>query len=123
MTFHYETIDHVQLAAPPGSEEEARNFYVKILGFREVEKPELLKANGGVWFQAGTINIHIGIEKPFVPAQKAHPAILVKNIEKLKEYLNENQVDFIVDYKLPSANRFYLSDPFGNRIEFLEWEK
>ena len=32
MTFHYETIDHVQLAAPPGSEEEARNFYVKILG-------------------------------------------------------------------------------------------
>lgn len=123
MTFHYETIDHVQLAAPPGSEVKARSFYEEILGFSEVEKPELLKANGGVWFQAGTINIHIGIEKPFVPAKKAHPAILVKNIEKLKEHLTENQVDFLVDHKLLGANRFYVSDPFGNRIEFLEWEK
>lgn len=53
MTFHYEMIDHVQLAAPPGSEEEARSFYGGILGFKEVEKPEFLKANGEFGFRMG----------------------------------------------------------------------
>ncbi|MFD1040417.1 VOC family protein [Virgibacillus byunsanensis] len=121
MSFLYETVDHVQLAAPVGSEESARNFYRDVLGFEEVEKPEKLAKNGGVWFQSGTIHIHIGVEESFVPAQKAHPAIRVKNIEELKQYLNESSVTVKVDERLPGANRFYVSDPFGNRIEFLEW--
>ncbi|WP_156288737.1 VOC family protein [Oceanobacillus salinisoli] len=120
MSFRYVCIDHVQLAAPAGGEEAARKFYQDLLGFQEVEKPALLKKNGGVWFQAGTVHIHIGMEKPFTPAKKAHPAIRVKNIEKMKAYLIENQIEFQEDHKLPGTVRFYLSDPFGNRMEFLE---
>jgi hypothetical protein len=67
------------------------------------------------------VEIHIGVEDPFIPAKKAHPAILVKNIEELKAYLCTMGIDFKADDKLSGANRFYLSDPFGNRIEFLEW--
>lgn len=121
MPFHYEKIDHVQLAAPNGGEERAREFFVDILGFDEIEKPELLRQNGGVWFVAGAIQLHIGVEEKFVPAKKAHPAFRVANIEALKEHLSEMKVSFKVDDRLPGANRFYLDDPFGNRLEFLEW--
>ncbi|WP_404451574.1 VOC family protein [Virgibacillus necropolis] len=121
MSFHFEKIDHVQLAAPKGGEEKAREFFVELLGFDEIEKPEPLKQNGGVWFVAGSIQLHIGMEEKFVPAKKAHPAFRVANVEGLKEHLSENNVSFKVDERLPGANRFYLIDPFGNRLEFLEW--
>jgi len=122
MDFQYEAFDHVQLASPAGSEEVARSFYRDKLGFDETEKPESLKKNGGVWFQAGDVNIHIGIEEPFIPAKKAHPAIRVKNLEALKACLQKEEIDLHVDDRLPGAKRFYVADPFGNRIEFLEWK-
>lgn len=70
MTFHFNAIDHIQLAAPMGSEMEARKFFSEILGFTEIEKPEELKKRGGVWFAFGNQQIHIGIEEPFAPAKK-----------------------------------------------------
>ncbi|MBW8350373.1 VOC family protein [Bacillus sp. IITD106] len=121
MTYKFKGIDHIQLAAPKGCEEESRRFFNGILGLEEVEKPETLKKNGGVWFAYGNVEIHIGVEEPFSPAKKAHPAFEVENIEALKKHLLENNIDFIEDDRLPGANRFYVSDPFGNRIEVLEW--
>jgi len=121
MTFTFKAIDHIQLAAPKGCEEEARRFFNGILGFEEIEKPETLKKNGGVWFGYGNIQIHVGVEDPFSPAKKAHPAFEVENIEELKQHLLENNIKIIEDNNLPGANRFYVSDPFGNRIEVLEW--
>ncbi|MFD1849915.1 VOC family protein [Oceanobacillus bengalensis] len=121
MKFNIESIDHVQLAAPVGGEEKAREFYKGLLGFQEIEKAPLLQKNGGVWFAIGAVHLHIGIEDPFIPARKAHPAIRVRNLASMKKYLMDQNVSFQVDNKLPGANRFYLSDPFGNRIEFLEW--
>lgn len=122
MTFVIETIDHIQLAAPPGGEEQARSFYGELLGFEEVEKPPLLKKNGGVWFQKGSIHVHIGIEDPFTPARKAHPAFHVQNIDGLRHMLDTRGIPVSLDGKLPGARRFYIFDPFGNRLEFLEWE-
>ena len=123
MTFQYEVIDHVQLAAPIGGEDEARKFFKDLLGFKEVEKPIALQKRGGVWFQAGRVHLHIGVEEHFIAAKKAHPAIRVKDIELMKAYLVKKNASFIVDEELPKANRFYMEDPFGNRIEFLQWLK
>ena len=121
MSFIFKAIDHVQLAAPAGSEETARKFFKDLLGFEEIDKPEELKKRGGVWFQFGRIQIHVGVEEPFLPAKKAHPALEVENIDSLKKYLTDNDIKVIDDNNLPGANRFYLFDPFGNRIEILEW--
>ncbi|MCA0969285.1 VOC family protein [Halobacillus litoralis] len=121
MTYQFEQIDHIQLAAPKGSEEEAREFFVGILGLVEVEKPDNLKKRGGVWFQFGSHQIHIGIEEPFSPAKKAHPAFHVRNVDGLKAHLKEKDYPFIEDDQLPGANRIYVYDPFGNRMEMLEW--
>lgn len=115
-------IDHVQLAAPKGSEDRARHFFGDILGLKEIEKPEILKKRGGVWFLIGNQQLHIGIEEPFSPAKKAHPAFEIKDIEALKRHLTDNKIDYQVDHLLPGANRIFLHDPFGNRIELLEWE-
>ncbi|WP_330502643.1 VOC family protein [Peribacillus frigoritolerans] len=120
MPFIFKAIDHIQLAAPKDSEDTARKFFKNILGFDEVEKPEELKKRGGVWFEFGNYQIHIGIEEPFYPAKKAHPAFEIENIEELKKHLVTNGIDVIEDDKLPGAKRFYISDPFGNRMELLE---
>lgn len=121
MTYQFERIDHIQLAAPAGSEKEVRAFFTGILGLREVEKPENLKKRGGVWFQLGNYQIHIGIEEPFTSAKKAHPAFQVRDLEDLKAHLTEKDYSFVEDDNLPGANRIYVYDPFGNRMEMLEW--
>lgn len=121
MWFTFKKIDHIQLAAPKGCEEEARRFFTGILGLPEIEKPPLLKQKGGVWFTLGSYQIHIGVEEKFSPTKKAHPAFEVENLEALKEHLSEQGVSFVVDAELPGANRIYIHDPFGNRIEILEW--
>ena len=123
MSFTFKAIDHVQLAATKDSEGRAKEFFADILGFEVAEKPAELKKRGGIWFKSGICQIHIGIEAPFTPAKKAHPAFEVQNIEDLKKLLSLSGVTYIEDNKLPGANRIYVNDPFGNRIELLEWVK
>lgn len=112
--------DHVQLSAPKGSEDKARYFYCNQLGFKEVEKPESLRGNGGVWFNINQIDLHIGIEEEFEPLKKAHPAINVENLDDLKEHLTNEKIEFKADNRFPDGNRIHLLDPFGNRLEFIE---
>ena len=105
-------LDHVQLAAPPGCEAEARRFFGELLGMREVEKPPALAARGGVWFE----HLHIGVEEGFRPARKAHPAFAVDDLDALASRLG----DVTWDEELPGRRRFYAQDPWGNRLEFLQ---
>ncbi|MCP1124487.1 VOC family protein [Bacillus sp. 3103sda1] len=120
MTFKIQGIDHVQLAAPAGCEEKARTFYGDILGLEEIPKPEELRKRGGCWFRCGNQEIHIGVEQNFSPAKKAHPAFYVQHIERFQDDLKQKGVSVIVDTARPDVTRFYVSDPFGNRIEFME---
>ncbi|WP_203248368.1 VOC family protein [Sporosarcina beigongshangi] len=116
-------IDHIQIAAPPGSEETARQFYGELLGMEEIPKPEILQALGGCWFICGSQEVHIGIQNDFIPAKKAHPAFTVNALEQLKSRLQ--QADYLVNDDLPIAgrSRFFTHDPFGNKVEFLEFDK
>jgi catechol 2,3-dioxygenase-like lactoylglutathione lyase family enzyme len=108
-------LDHVQVAAPPGCEAEARRFYGELLGLPEIEKPEALRGRGGVWFD----QLHIGVEEEFQPARKAHPALAVHNIDELATRLSEAGKRVEWDDALPGIRRFYTSDPWGNRLELL----
>ena len=120
MTYSYQGIDHVQVAAPRNQEDEARAFYGKKLGFQEIRKPDQLAKRGGVWFQVGHHQLHVGVENDFHASKKAHPAFEVKIIKDLRSKLLELDVEIIEDNSLEGAERFYLHDPFGNRLEFLE---
>ncbi|WP_127586585.1 glyoxalase [Paenibacillus koleovorans] len=120
--FTYTGIDHVQIAAPPGCEPEARAFYGGILMWEELPKPEPLRGRGGIWFQCGAHQVHIGVQKDFVPATKAHPAFLLSGLDRLREYLTAHRVPIVEDDARAEegVNRFFLHDPFGNRLEFME---
>ena len=111
-------LDHVQLACPAGGEDEARAFYGGLLGLREIEKPEPLRARGGVWFECGAHQLHLGVEEDFRPARKAHAALRVASVDELRG-LAERLGDVRWDEDLPGFERFYVDDPFGNRIEVL----
>ena len=115
-------LDHVQVAAPmrPGVEDEARAFYGELLGLVEIEKPDALKAKGGIWFSLGQGELHVGLEEQFQPARKAHPALSVSNLAAMRERLEEAGVQIAEAEVLPGGDRFYVYDPFGNRIELIE---
>ncbi|SDC25453.1 hypothetical protein SAMN02799630_00924 [Paenibacillus sp. UNCCL117] len=123
MAYRFYGLDHVQLAAPVGCEGEARHFFNNLLGWTEIPKPENLKKRGGVWFQCGTHQVHIGVQQDFVPATKAHPAFHVQHLEELRGYLHDHHIQVIDDEARADegVKRFYVNDPFGNRLEFLEW--
>jgi hypothetical protein len=116
-------VHHVQLSAPPGSEEVLRRFYGDALGMTEVPKPPVLAARGGCWFRGGDLEVHLGVEEPFAPARKAHPALLVTGLRSLAARLEQAGHVVTWDDELPQHDRFSSSDPFGNKLEFLEPHK
>jgi catechol 2,3-dioxygenase-like lactoylglutathione lyase family enzyme len=117
-------LDHVQVAAPRGAEAQARGFYGALLGLAEIPKPESMRASGGVWFALAGAELHVGIEEPFAPARKAHPAIRVAPavLDELAERLTAAAAPVSWDERLPGARRFFTADPFGNRLELLARE-
>jgi catechol 2,3-dioxygenase-like lactoylglutathione lyase family enzyme len=111
---------HVQLAMPEGEEPRAEAFYAAVLGLERVEKPPELAGRGGCWFRGGGVELHMGIEDEFRPARKAHPAFLVDGLDELEQRLAGRGIEAKRDVELEGHRRFYVDDPFGNRLEFLE---
>lgn len=112
-------LHHVQLAMPPGREEDAIAFYEGLLGIPRVDKPPNLETRGGCWFESGSTRVHLGVEQAFTPARKAHPALLVADLELLRRRLEDAGIAVVDDEPLPGFERCYTSDPFGNRLELL----
>lgn len=123
-------LHHVQVACPPGGEDAARRFYAEGLGMTEVDKPAALAARGGAWFRsydaAGevTAEIHVGVEHPFAPARKAHPALLLPAVGDLEAAgARLATLGFDVDWQERASfegyQRLHAFDGAGNRVEVL----
>ena len=117
---HITGIDHVQIAIPPGADDEARAFYGGVLGLPETPKPAPLNASGGMWFVTGSTQLHIGSQAGFVPAKKAHPALIVDDFSGYCALLRERQVVVRDEATVYGRRRAGIEDPFGNRIELVE---
>ncbi len=110
-------LDHVQLSMPPGGEDVARAFYVEILGLREIAKPPKLAGRGGCWFVGADAAVHLAPEAGFRPHAKAHPALVIRDLERARKELLAADVAIEEDDAGLPVSRFYIRDPFGNRIE------
>ena len=117
-------VDHVQVAAPPGCEPAARRFFGDLLGLDEVVKPPVLAARGGVWFRVGGQELHIGVVDDFAPALKAHPALRAGSAAELESLAARleaagHAVAWADPAEIPGTQRFFVDDPWGNRLELL----
>ena len=113
-------LNHLQICVSVGAESQARQFYADVLGLTEIEKPDALKPNGGLWFQIADIQLHIGVEDA-PNKSKRHPAFEIENLAAARRHLETNGVAIQEETPIPRVNRFSFFDPFGNRIEFLEF--
>lgn len=121
---------HVQVACPREGEDAARLFYGEGLGMAEVPKPPELAKRGGCWFRsydaAGSITaeLHMGVEEPFAPARKAHPAFLLATVDELDAVaVRLGALGFDVDWRerhtFAGHERCHTFDGAGNRVELL----
>jgi catechol 2,3-dioxygenase-like lactoylglutathione lyase family enzyme len=101
-------------------EERARSFYGSVLGLTEVQKPAALAARGGCWFVGEGIHLHLGIERPFKPQARAHIALLAQELDAARAHFAAAGVEVIDDDSGVEYARFYVRDPFGNRIEIVD---
>ena len=120
MGFEIVALDHVQLAMPPGLEEQAAAFYGGVLGLEQVPKPPPLAARGGCWFRRGNVAVHLGVEKEFRPARKAHPAFVVDDLSAFQAACEEAGIEVRPNPDGEPGRGAYVDDPFGNRIELIE---
>lgn len=119
MKINFYRLNHVQVCIPLGTEAQARAFYGGLLGLEEIEKPEVLKKNGGLWYKVADIQLHVGVEDAVAPS-KRHPAFEVERVAKVRLYLEQSGVRTKDEPSLPGVERFSFFDPFGNRIELME---
>jgi catechol 2,3-dioxygenase-like lactoylglutathione lyase family enzyme len=115
-----EIIDHIQLAMPAGQEDVARSFYSGLLGITEIPKPPHLARRGGVWFERDSVKIHLGIDPDFRPATKAHPGLIVRDLQALLKDLKAAGFESVEAEPLPGFEHVYIADPFGNRLELMQ---
>jgi catechol 2,3-dioxygenase-like lactoylglutathione lyase family enzyme len=91
-----------------------------MLGLAEKPKPTQLEARGGCWFESGAVTVHLGVDKNFVAAGKAHPAFIVDGLADMVTKLKQAGYRVTEDEPLPGCDRRHVHDPFGNRIELIE---
>ena len=119
-TFPFTSIDHVQLAMPASQEDLAREFYAGLLGMKEILKPKELAKRGGCWFESGSVQVHLGVERDFRPARKAHPALRCSDYPAMLDRLRSADVTVDEPNDIPGVRRCHIHDPFGNRIELVD---
>ncbi|KPN94809.1 VOC family protein [Lysinibacillus sp. ZYM-1] len=114
-------LHHVQITIPTGTEDQGKDFYCRVLGLQEIEKPDSLKGRGGFWLQLGHQEVHIGTEDGFDRlSTKAHIAYQVEDIDYWKQKLAEHQIEILDAVPIPHYERFEFRDPFGNRVEIIQ---
>nr|WP_216593689.1 VOC family protein [Arsenicicoccus sp. oral taxon 190] len=110
-------LDHVQVSCAAGDEGRARAFYGEVLGMEEVPKPERLAARGGCWFRSGSAQVHVGVEPGFAPARKAHPCLVVTDLDRAADRLLAAGHEVVRDDAIPGVRRLHTHDGSGNRVE------
>ncbi|OIK13343.1 VOC family protein [Bacillus sp. MUM 13] len=115
-------VHHAQITIPKGADEEGKKFYCGMLGLQEIEKPESLKGRGGFWVKAGDMDVHVGTEDGFERLKtKAHIAYLVEDISYWRNRLQQNGVVILDSVPIQGYERFEFRDPFGNRVEMIQY--
>jgi len=85
-----DSIDHIQITSSSEAEDAMLFFYSKVLGLRQIPKPEAVKANRGTWYLLGEIQLHTSIEQnPSNETSRRHICFRVRNLNRLVRNINK----------------------------------
>ena len=111
--------DHINICVPPERLEEARSFYVDVIGLKQIYRPDNIFDSPGYWFDIGNIQLHVGVE-PLKPRSVRHIAFEIKNVDDAVKLFEKYNVEIVEEPVIPGRKRFAFIDPFGNRMELLQ---
>jgi catechol 2,3-dioxygenase-like lactoylglutathione lyase family enzyme len=109
--------DHLLLSIPEGATESARTFYGTVLNLTEIPGNH---PGGAIWFQLADIQLHLR-EEAAGPLSMRHPAFEVANLDEARQILERNGIAISYSSEIEGRQRFFFRDPFGNRIELLQF--
>jgi catechol 2,3-dioxygenase-like lactoylglutathione lyase family enzyme len=113
-------LSHVNITMPKGGDTLARSFYSGHLGLLEIPKPEIIQTRGGVWFDAGGMDIHLSVNETHSGSDiQRHFGLACPDVDGLRARLKSAGVK-TEDGRPAPWKRFFVWDPFGNRIEIHE---
>jgi catechol 2,3-dioxygenase-like lactoylglutathione lyase family enzyme len=113
-------LSHINITIPKGGEELARAFYSGLLGLSEIPKPESIRHRGGVWFDADGLDLHLSVEENRAgPDSYRHFGLECDDVDALRSRLTAENITTEDGRPVP-WRRFFVRDPFGNRIEIHE---
>jgi catechol 2,3-dioxygenase-like lactoylglutathione lyase family enzyme len=115
----FKRTDHINICVPTERLEEAREFYINIIGLQPTHRPDVFDVPG-YWFLMADIELHIGIE-PALPPSNRHTAFVVEDLDECRRYLEANGIAIKEEPCIPGRNRFTFVDPFSNRLELMEF--
>ena len=103
--------------------ERAAAFYRDVLGLLEIVIPSTFPAAGlnVRWFQIGDQQIHLVLESKIHSRSQRHLALHVDDAQAARESLQEKGLGIEETILIPGADRFFITDPDGNRIEIIQW--
>jgi catechol 2,3-dioxygenase-like lactoylglutathione lyase family enzyme len=111
--------DHIHICVPEERLEEARQFYIAIIGLKLIDRPDKIFGNAGYWFNIGNIQLHIGVE-PALARSIRHAAFEVADIAEARAIMLKHHIEIMEEPVIPGRTRFAFIDPFGNRMELLQ---
>ena len=113
-------LSHITVTLPKGTEEVARSFYFGLLGLKEIPKPKMFHSRGGLWFDADGIDVHLSVEDSRLgPDVNRHFGLECADVDGLRARLEAAGIPTEIGRPAP-WRRFFVRDPFGNRIEIHE---
>lgn len=112
-------IDHVSVLITDLAK--ARSFYNDILGLKEIPKPKTFDFVA-LWYDLGgghTLHL-LQKEKPDTQSPR-HFCLRVADVKAAREHCNQHGLAIQETGPIPGAERFFIFDPDGNRIEIMQW--
>jgi glyoxylase I family protein len=113
-------IDHVSVVITDVAR--SRRFYGELLGLKEIPRPHTFDFVV-VWYDLGNQHLHLLLKDRADTISPRHFALRVTDVAAARTYFQSHGVPVQETTLIPGADRFFIADPDGNRIEVIQWHR
>src|SRR5947209_8920193 len=98
----------------------SRRFYRDLLGLPEIHKPRTFDFSV-LWFDLGNQHLHLLLRDRPDTLSPRHFALRVADARQARDHFHHHGITTHETTPIPGADRFFLADPDGNRLEVIQW--